>query len=100
MSAVADASLIVATQLVFFFGGWIFLSKKLFKDYEVKYVMVQVCLLTNTNTTREDATSIDCLIITCSFLTYSPHMIIEGMIRLHAYIKSPFCSATSTSLTY
>eukprot|EP00002_Diphylleia_rotans_P036115 TRINITY_DN792_c1_g1_i2.p1 TRINITY_DN792_c1_g1~~TRINITY_DN792_c1_g1_i2.p1 ORF type:complete len:414 (+),score=86.44 TRINITY_DN792_c1_g1_i2:161-1402(+) len=42
MSAVHDVLLVFVTQLIFFFGGWIFLSKKLFKDYEVKYVMVQV----------------------------------------------------------
>lgn len=42
MNPLADLVVIVATNAVFFCGGWLFLSRKLFRDYEVKYSIVQI----------------------------------------------------------
>lgn len=39
--SVGEQLLLLATQVAFFGGAWLFFSTKLFKDYEVKDTLVQ-----------------------------------------------------------
>ncbi|XP_075214520.1 Golgi pH regulator isoform X2 [Lycorma delicatula] len=42
MGYVEDTLVILITQVFFFFGGWVFFVKKLFRDYEVHHRLVQL----------------------------------------------------------
>lgn len=42
MEILSDAIVIVGSQIVFLFFGWIFFSKQLFRDYEVQHILVQI----------------------------------------------------------
>lgn len=42
MEILSDAIVIVGSQIVFLFFGWMFFSKQLFRDYEVQHVLVQI----------------------------------------------------------
>ncbi|CAL8143720.1 unnamed protein product [Orchesella dallaii] len=42
MGLFEDTVIILGSQVVFFFGGWIFFVKQLFKDYEVHHTLVQL----------------------------------------------------------
>ncbi|KAL1517672.1 hypothetical protein ABEB36_001407 [Hypothenemus hampei] len=42
MSFLFDSTVIFSSQVFFFIGAWIFFMKQLFKDYEVRHVMVQL----------------------------------------------------------
>ena len=42
MGFVRDTLVIIVSQFLFFFGGWVFFLRKLFKDYEVKQMTVIV----------------------------------------------------------
>lgn len=42
MSLLADFVVVTVSQVVFFAGGWVFFMKKLFKDYEVHHLSVQL----------------------------------------------------------
>jgi hypothetical protein len=47
MGLLADSLTVLATQLVFFVIGWIFFVKKLFKDYELRHIFVQLIFCVN-----------------------------------------------------
>jgi golgi pH regulator len=47
MGLFGDTMTVLGTQLVFFIIGWIFFVKKLFKDYELRHIFVQVPLTLN-----------------------------------------------------
>ncbi|KAJ8922298.1 hypothetical protein NQ315_004240 [Exocentrus adspersus] len=42
MTFLQDTIVVLVSQLAFFVGAWIFFMKQLFKDYEVRHVMVQL----------------------------------------------------------
>ncbi|XP_028140483.1 Golgi pH regulator [Diabrotica virgifera virgifera] len=42
MSFLQDTIIILASQITFFVGAWIFFMKRLFKNYEVRHIMVQL----------------------------------------------------------
>ncbi|XP_044751698.1 Golgi pH regulator [Coccinella septempunctata] len=42
MSFLGDSIVIFVSQVFFFIGAWIFFVKQLFKDYEVRHVMIQL----------------------------------------------------------
>ncbi|CAH1119569.1 unnamed protein product [Phaedon cochleariae] len=42
MTFLHDTIVILASQVTFFVGAWIFFMKQLFKDYEVRHIMVQL----------------------------------------------------------
>ncbi|XP_030759884.1 Golgi pH regulator [Sitophilus oryzae] len=42
MTFLFDSTVVFSSQVLFFVGAWIFFMKKLFKDYEVRHVMVQL----------------------------------------------------------
>ncbi|GLV42794.1 Golgi pH Regulator [Carabus blaptoides fortunei] len=42
MGFLADTTIILVSQVLFFAGGWVFFMKRLFKDYEVHHVLVQL----------------------------------------------------------
>ncbi|KAF7273475.1 Golgi pH regulator [Rhynchophorus ferrugineus] len=42
MTFVFDSTVVFSSQVLFFVGAWIFFMKQLFKDYEVRHVMVQL----------------------------------------------------------
>lgn len=42
MEILSDAIVIVGSQIVFLFFGWMFFSKQLFRDYEVQHILVQI----------------------------------------------------------
>ncbi len=47
MGLVADSMTVLSTQFVFFLIGWIFFVKMLFKDYELRTIMVQLIFCIN-----------------------------------------------------
>lgn len=42
MTFLQDTCVILVSQFAFFVGAWLFLMKQLFKDYEVRHIMVQL----------------------------------------------------------
>ncbi|XP_060520454.1 Golgi pH regulator isoform X2 [Cylas formicarius] len=42
MTFLFDSTVVFSSQVLFFAGAWIFFMKQLFKDYEVRHVMVQL----------------------------------------------------------
>ncbi|XP_034937165.1 Golgi pH regulator [Chelonus insularis] len=42
MGLLEDTCVVLVTQILFFFGGWVFFVKKLFRDYEVHHRLVQL----------------------------------------------------------
>lgn len=42
MSLLTDFLVVTVSQVLFFAGGWVFFMKKLFKDYEVHHLSVQL----------------------------------------------------------
>lgn len=42
MELISDAIVILASQVIFLLFGWMFFSKKLFRDYEVQHTLVQL----------------------------------------------------------
>lgn len=42
MEILSDAIVIIGSQIVFLFFGWMFFSKQLFRDYEVQHILVQI----------------------------------------------------------
>lgn len=42
MEILSDALVILASQVIFIFFGWVFFSKQLFRDYEVQHTLVQL----------------------------------------------------------
>lgn len=42
MGFLVDTTIILISQAFFFIGGWLFFMKRLFKDYEVNHVLVQL----------------------------------------------------------
>ncbi|XP_018571058.1 Golgi pH regulator [Anoplophora glabripennis] len=42
MTFLQDTVVVLASQVAFFVGAWIFFMKQLFKDYEVRHIMVQL----------------------------------------------------------
>ena len=47
MGLFSDTMTVLGTQLVFFIIGWIFFVKKLFKDYELRHIFVQIIFCIN-----------------------------------------------------
>lgn len=46
MGFLEDTLIILASQIVFFIGGWIFFVKQLFRNYEIRHVFVQLVFST------------------------------------------------------
>ncbi|CAG0921633.1 unnamed protein product [Notodromas monacha] len=46
MSVLADAVIMLASEIIFFAGGWVFFVKQLFKNYEIHQVQVQLVFAT------------------------------------------------------
>lgn len=42
MGFLGDTVIVIASQLLFFVGGWIFFVKQLFKNYEIRNILVQL----------------------------------------------------------
>jgi hypothetical protein len=42
MTFLQDTTVVLLSQVTFFVGAWIFFVKQLFKDYEVRHIMVQL----------------------------------------------------------
>lgn len=47
MSLLRDTLTVLATQACFFVLGWIFFVKKLFRDYELRHIFVQLIFCVN-----------------------------------------------------
>ena len=47
MELLGDTLIVLASQLVFFFTGWVFFVKMLFKDYELHHMLVQLIFCIN-----------------------------------------------------
>ncbi|ENN76745.1 Golgi pH regulator isoform X1 [Dendroctonus ponderosae] len=42
MTFLFDSTVVLSSQVLFFIGAWIFFMKQLFKDYEVRHILVQL----------------------------------------------------------
>lgn len=42
MGFLGDSAVVFASQVVFFAGGWVFFVKQLFRNYEIRNVLVQL----------------------------------------------------------
>lgn len=42
MGFLGDTVIVIASQLIFFVGGWIFFVKQLFRNYEIRNILVQL----------------------------------------------------------
>ncbi|KAL3284881.1 hypothetical protein HHI36_019018 [Cryptolaemus montrouzieri] len=103
MSFAGDSIVIFVSQVFFFIGAWLFFVKKLFKDYEVRHVMIQLlfCItLTLSCTMFEliifeilevlDSSSSNIPFVNSEYIRYATFLVWIGFLVIFWKIGDPF----------